>query len=338
MPDRARGPLLVVGSMNADLVVRTSRLPRPGETVTGSDLVVSPGGKSSNQAAAAALLGADVRLLGRVGDDGNADLLLARARAAGVDIRRVERLPDVATGTAMIAVDRSGENFIIVSPGANAQFAAADVVAAADFFADGSVLCLCLEVDLSVVQAAAEAANAAGATVVLNPSPFQDLDERLLRLVDVLVVNEHELADLVGGEALGSPDAPDWERVLEELGSIGPRHVVVTLGSAGAVVLALDAAGAARVHAEPAPRVEVVDTTGCGDAFLGALASRLALGEDPGTACRFAVQVGSFAATRPGAQESYPTAAELDRFTGSLAGARSSAAEVVAEGASRSAE
>jgi ribokinase len=324
--------MLVVGSMNADLTVRTSRLPGPGETVTGSDLVVSPGGKSSNQAAAAALLGADVRLLGRVGDDGNADLLLERAQAAGVDIRRVERLPGVATGTAMIAVDRSGENSIIVSPGANAQLTVADVVGAADFFADGSVLCLCLEVDLSVVRAAAQEANAAGVTVVLNPSPFQDVDEELLRLVDVLVVNQHELVDLVGDEALGSAGAPEWERVLEVLDSTGPRSVVVTLGSAGAVVLALDAVGAARMHAEPAPRVEVVDTTGCGDAFLGALAFRLALGEDPAAACRFAVQVGSFAATRPGAQESYPTAAELDRFTGSRTATRPPVPEVVTEG------
>jgi ribokinase len=301
--------------MNADLTVRTHRLPGPGETVTGSDLVISPGGKSSNQAAAAALLGADVRLMGRVGDDGNADLLLERAQAAGVDVRRVERLSGVATGTAMIAVDRAGENFIIVSPGANARLAEADVVSAADFFTDGGVLCLCLEVDLSVVRAAAEAAHSAGTSVVLNPSPFQDLDERLLRLVDVLVVNEHELRDLVGDEALGSGEAPDWERVLELFAPRGPRHVVVTLGSEGAVVLALDAAGDARVHAEPAPRVDVVDTTGCGDAFLGTLAFRLALGEDPAIACRYAVQVGSFAATRPGAQESYPTAAELDQFT-----------------------
>jgi ribokinase len=283
--------------------------------VTGSDLVISPGGKSSNQAAAAALLGADVRLMGRVGDDANADLLLERAQSAGVDIGHVERLPGVATGTAMIAVDRSGEIFIIVSPGANARLAAADVDDADAFFADGGVLCLCLEVDLSVVRAAAEAAHTAGVTVVLNPSPFQHLDEELLGLVDVLVVNQRELVDLVGDETRDSAAAPDWERVLQVLDSRGPRHVVVTLGAAGAVVLALDAAADARVHAEPAPRVEVVDTTGCGDAFLGTLAFRLALGEDLAMACRYAVQVGSFAATRPGAQESYPSAAELDRFT-----------------------
>jgi ribokinase len=311
--------VLVVGSLNADLTVRTRRLPRPGETVPGSGLVISPGGKSSNQAAAAALLGADVRLLGRVGGDGNADLLLDRARAAGVDTRYVERLPGVATGTAMIAVDERGENFIIVSPGANGRVAVDDVRSAHDFFAGGSVLCLCFEVEAPIVQAAAEAAAAAGVGVILNPSPFRKVGEELLRLVDVLVVNEHELADLVGGEAPGSSDEPAWERVAEEFSARGPHHVVVTLGPAGAVVLAPERAGAARVHRQAAPRVTAVDTTGAGDAFLGALASRLALGEDLVAACRFAVRVGSFATTRPGAQASYPTAEELDRFDASLA-------------------
>src|SRR3954452_12449348 len=137
---------MVVGSMNADLTVRTHRLPGPGETVTGSDLVISPGGKGSNQAAAAALLGAEVGLIGHVGDDGHGAFLLDQARAAGIDVSRVTTLDDTATGTAVIAVDDNGEKCIIVSPGANAHLTPDDVAAAADLFRDAGVLCLCFEI------------------------------------------------------------------------------------------------------------------------------------------------------------------------------------------------
>ena len=306
--------MLVVGSLNADHAVRTRRLPGPGETVTGSDLVVAAGGKSANQAAAAALLGADVALLGRVGDDANGRLLVERVRAAGVDTSCVERLDNVATGSAIITVDDAGENCIVVSPGANGRLTAGDVVQAHDFFAGGAVLCLCLEVGLDAVHAAARVAAAAGVTVVLNPSPSADIGDDLLRLTDVLVVNEHELADLVGAQAVGAGDDSDWHRIGRTLARRGPDRVVVTLGAAGAVVLDGGEPDAVLVHRVPAPTVEVVDTTGCGDAFLGSLASRLAVGEDTTTASRFAVRVGAFAATRPGAQSSYPTAADLDHF------------------------
>jgi ribokinase len=293
-------------------MVRTRRLPGPGETVTGSDLVVSPGGKSSNQAAAAARLGAAVALLGRVGHDAHGDVLVEGLRIAGVDTTYVERLDGVATGTALIAVDDAGENSIIVSPGANGHLTARDVEQAERFFTGAAVLCLCLEVGLPAVRAAAEAAVAAGVRVILNPSPFADVGDDVLRLVDVLVVNEHELRDLVGAPVVGGGGEPDWDRVAEALAHRGPRDLVVTLGARGAVMLALHESGSGRqVHRAPAPRVTAVDTTGSGDAFLGALAHRLAQGDDLAAAGRFAVQVGSFAATRPGAQASYPTLAEL---------------------------
>jgi ribokinase len=318
VPDAADGRVLVIGSLNADLTVRTDRLPGPGETVTGSDLVISPGGKSSNQAAAAALLGAEVGLLGRVGDDSNGTFLLQRAGAAGVDTSHVEQLSGVATGTALIAVDATGENSIIVSPGANGRLTDHDIMKAGGFFERGAVLCLCLEVELVVVQAAAAAAAKAGITVVLNPSPFLRVSQELLQLVDVLVVNEHELADLVGRDLVEAADEPDWDHVSEAVSNWGPKYVVVTLGPAGAVVLSLRQEHLGHVHRQPAPTVDAVDTTGCGDAFLGALAHRLALGDDAVAASRFAVRVGAFAATRPGAQASYPTAQELDRFTSAI--------------------
>jgi ribokinase len=311
MADDAGHRIVVVGSLNADLTVRTPRLPRPGETVSGSDLSTSPGGKSSNQAAAAALLGADVALVGRVGDDSHGAFLLDRARAAGVDTTHVARLDDAATGTAVIAVDDAGENFIIVSPGANAHLAPDDVAAAADLFPGGGVLCLCFEVPPATVLAAAEHASAAGLRVVLNPSPFAEVAGKLLAVTDVLVVNQHELAAMVGTPTTGLEDA-DWARAADALGALGPSHVIVTLGAAGAAVLDLTANSA--VTTIPAPVVTAVDTTGCGDAFLGSLAYRLALDEDPVTASRYAVDVGAFAATRPGAQSSYPTSTELADF------------------------
>jgi ribokinase len=314
VPEPQGRRVLVVGSLNADLTVRTRRLPGPGETVTGSDLVISPGGKSSNQAAAAALLGADVALLGRVGRDGNGDLLLERLQATGVDTGHVERLDEVATGTALIAVDDAGENSIIVSPGANGHLTAQDVEQADGFFSDAAVLCLCLEVGLPAVRAAARAGTAAGVRVILNPSPFDDVSEDLLGLVDVLVVNQHELRDLVGARTVGEGDEPDWDQIAGSLAGRGPDHLVVTLGARGAVALALGAGRPTQVHRAPAPRITAVDTTGSGDAFLGALSHRLAAGDDIAAAARFAAQVGAFAATRPGAQASYPTPGELERF------------------------
>jgi ribokinase len=173
------------------------------------------------------------------------------------------------------------------------------------------VLCLCFEVPPATVLAAAEHASAAGLRVVLNPSPFAEVAGKLLAVTDVLVVNQHELAAMVGTPTTGLEDA-DWARAADALGALGPSHVIVTLGAAGAAVLDLTANSA--VTTIPAPVVTAVDTTGCGDAFLGSLAYRLALDEDPVTASRYAVDVGAFAATRPGAQSSYPTSTELADF------------------------
>ena len=310
----ASGRVLVVGSLNADLVVRTARIPGPGETVTGSDLVIVPGGKSSNQAAAIGKLGGDVAMLGCVGDDGNGAMLVDSLRNSGVDVSQVRALEGVSTGSAMIAVDDAGENCIIVSPGANGRLSAADVDAAGDFFdtaGPGSILTLCLEVSLDAVKAAARQARQRGAAVVLNISPYMKVGADLLDLVDILVVNNHELADLTGQadfDPLG-----DWSAVVDAtsaaLGANGPRTVVVTLGAKGARVIDLDAGTTS--DQIPSPKVTPVDTTGCGDAFLASLAFRLAAGDDLPAACAFAARVGAYAATGEGAQNSYPTAEQL---------------------------
>lgn len=314
----ASGRVLVVGSLNADLVVRTARIPGPGETVTGSDLVIVPGGKSSNQAAAVGKLGGDVAMLGCVGDDGNGAMLVDSLTSSGVDVSHVQSLDGVSTGSAMIAVDDTGENCIIVSPGANGRLSADDVNAATAFFdtaGEGSVLTLCLEVSLDAVKAAARQARDRGATVVLNVSPYQKVGADLLDLVDLLVVNAHELADLT--EQPDFDPLGDWSGVIRAtqaaLGDSGPDTVVVTLGAKGARTIDLTAGQASQAY--PAPLITPVDTTGSGDAFLASLAFRLAADDSLPDACRFAVRVGAYAATGEGAQNSYPTAQQLADWT-----------------------
>jgi ribokinase len=291
-------PVVVVGSLNADLFVEVTTLPRPGETVRGSDLTVRPGGKGANQAAAAGLLGADVTMIGAVGADDHGRLLLAAASAAGVRTERIRSL-DVATGTAMITVDGTGENTIIISPGANARLSADDARAGID--AGTAVVGLCLEIEAATVAAAVVRAREVGATVVLNLSPYRRVDPEVLAGVDVLLVNEIELEQLVGSVG-------ELDDALGRLADAGVGRTVVTLGDAGAAILDAAIRTSRRVAS---PRVAVVDTTGCGDAFAGALISRLAAGDGLTAAVETAVRVGAYAATGKGAQPSYPTAQQL---------------------------
>ncbi len=289
-----------MGSLNVDLTVRTERFPQPGETLTGSELGTAPGGKSSNQAVAAALLGSSVRMLGAVGEDDNGDFLRRAAEKAGVDVDGVRRLGDHATGSAMIVVDAAGENTIIVSPGANGALTADDLDPGA--LRDADVLCLCLEVPVPVVLAAARSAHGAGVRVLLNLSPYAEVPTELLALTDVLLVNRAEAGQVLG-EQLDAD--PDWGQVLQRLVALDVRQTVVTLGPDGSVVL--DADGGEPVVTVQATPVEAVDTTGCGDAFTGATAHRLAGGASLVEAARFASGISALAATADGAQSSYST-------------------------------
>lgn len=307
------GRIVVVGSLNADLVVQTEAFPRPGETVSGGDLSTGAGGKGANQAVAAGRLGGAVAMIGAVGADAHGDLLRSAVADSGVDVSAVAVRDGVATGTALITVDARGENTIVVSPGANGTLAPDDVPAAP--FAGAAVLGLCLEVPEPVVREAARRARDAGATVVLNPSPFRPEARELLPLVDVLLVNEGEAAALLGVAPDAEPGA-----LRDGLAALGVSRAVVTRGADGCVVVDRTgdgdgAGGGAGVPvAVPAVRVDAVDTTGAGDAFMGALLLRLAAGDALLDAARFAVGVGAFAASRPGAQASYPTPAELAAF------------------------
>ncbi|MGR8007216.1 ribokinase [Streptomyces hypolithicus] len=293
--------LLVVGSANADLVIAVERRPAPGETVLGSDLVVHPGGKGANQAAAAARLGARAALLARVGDDAHGRLLLESQRAAGVDTAGV-RVGGAPTGVALITVDPSGDNSIVVSPGANARLTPEDVRGAGHLLAGAAVVSAQLEIPLETV-AEVVRTRPPGTRFVLNPSPPAPLPPDVLAACDPLVVNEHEARFILGDAAGDDPES--WARHLL---ARGPRSVVVTLGAVGALVMGGRTDEAVRVRS---PQVRAVDTTGAGDAFTAALAWRLGLGEDLPTAAAFAVRVGAAAVTKEGAQASFPTAEEV---------------------------
>jgi len=285
--------VLVVGSANADLFVSVDRRPGSGETVLGGDTEVLPGGKGANTAVAAGRLGAEVALVGAVGDDSYGRLLLDSLRDADVDTELL-RISERPTGIAYITVTPDGENSIIVSPGANASLEPADV----DNVFDGAkVVMASLEVPLPTVEHAVAKAAAEGVLVVLNLSPPAKLSPETLAAVDVLIVNEHEAAWLTDEDA-------DPRRLLD----LGPRAAILTLGAAGAAVARR---GTDSVAVVPSPMVEVVDTTGAGDAFAGALAASLADGADLVTAAERAVKVAAFSVTRRGAQPSYPTKAEL---------------------------
>lgn len=297
----ARYDLLVVGSANADLVVGVDRRPAPGETVLGSDLAVHPGGKGANQAVAAARLGARTALLARVGDDAHGRLLLESQRSAGVDTTGV-LVGGAPTGVALITVDPSGDNSIVVSPGANARLTPEDIRAAGPLLRAARVVSVQLEIPLDTVAETARILPS-GTRLVLNPSPPAPLPAEVLAVCDPLVVNEHEARSILGPEAGTTPES--WARALTAL---GPRSVVITLGAGGA--LTADTRTGDRVRV-PSPAVDAVDTTGAGDAFTAALAWRLGLGEELPEAAAYAVRVGAAAVTKEGAQASFPTSEEV---------------------------
>ncbi|MET7680024.1 ribokinase [Streptomyces sp. NPDC005423] len=293
--------LLVVGSANADLVIAVERRPAAGETVLGSDLAVHPGGKGANQAVAAARLGARTALLARVGDDAYGRLLLDSQRAAGVDTVGV-LAGGAPTGVALITVDPSGDNSIVVSPGANGKLTPGDVRAATSLFQASRVVSTQLEIPLeTVVEVVRNLAD--GSRLVLNPSPPRPLPAEVLAACDPLIVNEHE-AKVILGDACVGERPEDWARILL---AKGPRSVVVTLGARGALV-----ASAEGVASVASVRVEAVDTTGAGDAFTAALAWRLGAGASLAEAAAYAARVGAAAVTKEGAQVSFPTADEVD--------------------------
>jgi ribokinase len=298
----ARGRLYVVGSANMDLVVRTSHLPRAGETVIGSDLVRVPGGKGANQAVAAARLGAEVVFVGKVGADPFGPELGRALAADRVDVSHLRVSEERPTGVALILVDHAGENLIAVSSGANAALAANEVAQALRGMRAHDLLLLQLEVPLAAVERACRAARQAGARVMLNAAPATEGVQHLVELASILVANAGEAAALSGC-------ADAREAAVQLLGG-GPELVVVTLGGEGLLL-----ASSRDVVRVPAHAVQPVDTTAAGDAFCGAFATSLLEGRPPEEAARFAAVAAALATTRMGAQSSLPSRADVEEAT-----------------------
>lgn len=299
MPD-----IVVVGSINMDLVVKVQRIPVPGETIQGSDLQWIPGGKGANQAVAASRLGASVGMVGRVGNDSIGERLLVELEAQGVMVDRVGRDEQSASGTALIVVDASGENSIVISPGANGRITPADVDRAEDLIARAKIVLLQLEIPLRVVEHTIRMAARHGVMTILNPAPAGDIPAEVYREAGILVPNESELAVLTGARIEGLDTV---EAAARQLLKTGLQAVVVTLGRRGACLVTGDATALV-----PAFPIRVVDTTAAGDAFIAGLAVARLNGKGLESAVRYANACGALAATRFGAQPSLPNAKQVE--------------------------
>jgi ribokinase len=308
------GPrICVVGSINADLVVRCAKLPRPGETISARDVQELPGGKGANQAVAAARLGAEVTMIGRVGDDAFGQRLRSGLAQNGVNVDRVWSTESCASGLAVVAVEDSGENAILIVPGANGRLTPADVHASSEIIRDADVLLVQLEVPLETTIAAIRLAREYGTPVILDPAPAPKFDDRStvsdLLKVDVACPNEAEALALTN---VSIESVADAERAACCLRSLGPKYGIVTLGARGAVLCEPDT----RPALIPTFPITAVDTTAAGDAFAAALAVKLPQQTRMAEAVRFACAAGALAASRPGAQPAMPT---LDEVRGLLA-------------------
>ena len=298
--------IVVVGSFNTDLTAYVQRMPRPGETVAGDRFVTGPGGKGSNQAVAAARLGAEVTFVGRIGADVFAPVGLDLWRAEGINTDHVVQDPDVATGVAPIVVDAAGENSICVILGANLRISLDDIDAAADVIAGADVLLTQLETNHDAVVRALELARSAGVRTVLNPAPASLLPPETLALADYLTPNETEL------EVISGLDGGSIDEAIGAVRAAEHQVVVVTLGSQGARYVQPQVDGVATTGIVDGFRVDVVDTTGAGDAFNAGLAVALAEGNGLPEAIRFANATAALSVTKPGTAASMPRREEVE--------------------------
>jgi ribokinase len=303
--NQARGQVTVVGSLNMDLVASAPRMPKPGETLAGHAFAQVPGGKGGNQAVAAARLGAKVAMLGCVGADANGAQLREGLLAEGIDCAALETSSDAPTGVALIIVDDSSQNSIVIIAGSNGEVTPETVARHEDALAQADVVMCQLETPLDAVRAALAAAQRLGKTVILNPAPATGpLPADWFSLIDYLIPNELEASMLTGLPVSSAEEAIAAAGALRRAGA---RNVIVTIGAQGVV--------AALGDAEPlhfdAPRVKAVDTTAAGDTFIGGLAAQLAEGVAVADAIRFAQRAASISVTRAGAQPSIPLRGEI---------------------------
>jgi ribokinase len=297
------GKILVVGSLNMDLVVNAPRHPQIGETILGGKFATFPGGKGANQAVAAARMGTPVCMVGRVGKDSFGEELLKVANQDGIDISHISRDELEATGIALITVDTQGRNTIVVASGANLSLTPQHLQDARAAFEGAQVLVTQLENPLDTVSEAIYMAALHGLQIILNPAPAQALSPQLLAKVDYFIPNEREAMQISGTGSL--------ETAIAELLAMGVRNLIITLGEQGVLVVNQD--GREQIPAYP---VQAVDTVAAGDAFVGAFAAGLAEGMNPGRAVRLGNAAAAISVTRPGAQPSLPVRKEVDEFLG----------------------
>jgi ribokinase len=298
--------VLVIGSANIDVSVTTAVLPRPGETVIGQGSLISLGGKGANQAVAAAACGAATQFVGRVGHDAFGRMIRDGLTARQVGIDELRSSADAATGLAVIAVEDSGKNCIIVVPGANGRLAPADLDALRPSIRRAAVVVLQCEIPMATMYRAIELCAASGPSVILNPAPYRDLElARIARQIAYLVPNETEAAQMGGRPIETVNDAQDCASSLH---AQGIECVIITLGAQGCVV-----ADEGRARHYPGHVVRAIDTTGAGDAFVGCLAASLAVGRSRDQSIRRALLYSALSTTQRGAQASYPGAEEFER-------------------------
>ena len=296
-----KGKILVVGSLNMDLVVAVPRLPRAGETILGGKFATFPGGKGANQAVAAARMGATVSMIGLVGNDDYGRTLRQLAADATIDTKHIEFDPEEPTGIALITVDANGRNTIVVASGANLALTSQHILAAEPAFSTADVLVTQLE---SPLEAVAEAVNLAvknGIPVVLNPAPARALVAEFLSQIEFFIPNEREAMQVAGVDSL--------EAAIEKLFSLGVRHLIITLGEQGVLLVTPD-----RREQFPAHKVPAIDTVAAGDAFVGAFSTGISEGMRVEDAIRLGNAAAAVAVTRRGAQPSLPTRADVNNF------------------------
>lgn len=301
-----RPKIVVVGSSNMDLVVKSARIPAVGETILGGDFFMTPGGKGANQAVAAAKLGAEVYFVAKLGDDIFSRQSLANFEKEAVNTEYVTRSKEAPSGVALITVDQAGNNVIVVAPGANQELSPEDVKAAESAISSSGAVVAQLEAPLETVESAGRLAKTSGVTFILDPAPAQELSPALLEMADVLTPNETEAKILTGIEVT---DVDSARAAAKDLLKRGVGAVILTMGARGFLLATGD-----RAEFVAALKVDAVDATAAGDAFTGSLAVGLARGRTLAEAAAFANHVSALSVTRMGAQSSMPSAEEVENF------------------------
>jgi ribokinase len=299
--------IVVVGSLNMDLVIKMTRIPKPGETLLGGNFKTFPGGKGANQAVAAARMRTNVCMVGCVGKDAFGSELITSLEKDEINTSHILKHPTAATGVALIQVDFQGHNSIAVAPGANYELTGLDVEKALQNIGDFDVLVLQLEIPVDTVYSAISYASQKGIKIILNPAPARVLDQNILKLVDFLVPNEYELAIMIDEPGLSESLIDQHLSNIRELGS---KNFVVTMGQQGAVIIG----NADQIVHIPAYTVQAVDTTAAGDCFVGALAVALCEGQSLAACVAFASAAAALSVTREGAQPSLPLREAVLKF------------------------